>query len=60
MCVVVHRIVQAVPHINVTWYSWFSALTEIGTGIIFGFIGIRAANSQSCAFTETLADNAMR
>jgi hypothetical protein len=30
------------PHINVTWFSWFSALTEIGTGIVFAFVGIRA------------------
>jgi hypothetical protein len=30
------------PHINVTWFSWFSALTEIGTGIVFALAGIRA------------------
>jgi hypothetical protein len=30
------------PHINVTWFSWFSALTEIGTGIVFAIAGIRA------------------
>jgi hypothetical protein len=30
------------PHINVTWFSWFSALTEIGTGIAFAIAGIRA------------------
>ena len=30
------------PHINVTWVSWFSALTEIGTGIVFAIAGIRA------------------
>jgi hypothetical protein len=30
------------PHINVTWFSWFSALTEIGTGIVFAIVGIRA------------------
>ncbi|SRX94024.1 hypothetical protein MSP7336_02271 [Mycobacterium shimoidei] len=28
------------PHINVTWFSWLSALTEIGTGVIFGVVGI--------------------
>jgi hypothetical protein len=30
------------PHINVTWFSWFSALTEIGTGIVFAIAGLRA------------------
>jgi hypothetical protein len=30
------------PHINVTWFSWFSALTEIGTGIVFAIAGTRA------------------
>ena len=33
------------PHINVTWFSWFSALTEIGTGIVFAIAGIRARRS---------------
>jgi hypothetical protein len=33
------------PHINVTWFSWFSALTEIGTGIVFAIAGIRACRS---------------
>jgi predicted DCC family thiol-disulfide oxidoreductase YuxK len=34
------------PHINVTWFSWFSALTEIGTGIVFGFAGVEAKNNR--------------
>jgi hypothetical protein len=33
------------PHINVTWFSWFSALTEIGTGVVFAIVGIRAHRS---------------
>jgi hypothetical protein len=33
------------PHINVTWFSWFSALTEVGTGIVFAIVGIRARRS---------------
>jgi|SRR5271165_157985 len=33
------------PHINVTWFSWFSALTEIGTGIVFAIAGSRARRS---------------
>ena len=35
----------SLPHINVTWFSWFSALTEIGTGIVFAIAGIRARPS---------------
>jgi hypothetical protein len=49
----------SLPHINVTWFSWFSALTEIGTGIVFGFAGIRAINSRSSAQTAALAENAL-
>ena len=30
------------PHINVTWFSWLSAVTEIGTGIVFAIVAIRA------------------
>jgi hypothetical protein len=49
----------SLPHINVTWFSWVSALTEIGTGIIFGFAGIRATNRRSSAPTAVLAENAL-
>jgi hypothetical protein len=37
------------PHINVTWFSWFSALTEIGTGILFAIAGIQARRSAGAA-----------
>ena len=30
------------PRINVTWFSWVSAVAEIGTGIVFGIVGTRA------------------
>jgi hypothetical protein len=30
------------PRINVTWFSWVSAVAEIGTGIVFGINGTRA------------------
>lgn len=30
------------PRINVTWFSWFSAVAEIGTGIVFAIAGMRA------------------
>jgi hypothetical protein len=30
------------PRINVTWFSWLSAVAEIGTGIVFAIAGARA------------------
>ena len=30
------------PRINVTWFSWISAVAEIGTGIAFAIAGFRA------------------
>ena len=39
----------SLPHINVTWFSWFSALTEIGTGIVFAIVGIRARRAVGAA-----------
>ncbi|ORW08981.1 hypothetical protein AWC14_22605 [Mycobacterium kyorinense] len=32
------------PHINVTWFSWFSALAEIGTAVVFALAGLREVN----------------
>jgi hypothetical protein len=29
------------PRINVTWFSWVSAVAEIGTGIVFAVAGVR-------------------
>jgi hypothetical protein len=29
------------PRINVTWFSWLSAVAEIGTGIVFAIVGAR-------------------
>lgn len=40
------------PHINVTWFSWLSALTEISTGLVFGFAGVEAVTNR--VFTGTL------
>jgi hypothetical protein len=34
----------SLPHINVTWFSWFSALAEIGTALVFGIVGMREVN----------------
>jgi hypothetical protein len=33
------------PRINVTWFSWLSAFTEIGTGIVFAIAGLPAGRS---------------
>lgn len=30
------------PRINVTWFSWLSAVGEIGAGLILGVVGLRA------------------
>ncbi len=30
------------PRINVTWFSWVSAASEIATGIVFAIAGVRA------------------
>ena len=32
------------PRINVTWFSWVTALAEIGTGLLFAYAGLRARN----------------
>jgi hypothetical protein len=42
------------PHINVTWFSWFSALTEIGTGIVFAIVGMRTRRSVEQASASLL------
>jgi hypothetical protein len=34
----------SLPHTNVTWFSWFSALAEIGTALVFGIVGMREVN----------------
>lgn len=34
----------SLPHINVTWFSWLSALAEIGTGVIFGLAATQEVN----------------
>jgi hypothetical protein len=42
------------PHINVTWFSWFSAVAEIGTGIVFAIAGLRARRSIGAASAPAL------
>lgn len=33
------------PRINVTWFSWLTAVAEIGTGLMLGYAGWRARRS---------------
>ncbi|WP_395308812.1 hypothetical protein V4U86_26430 [Mycobacterium sp. AMU20-3851] len=33
------------PRINVSWFSWVTALSEIGTGLLFAYAGLRARRS---------------
>jgi hypothetical protein len=35
------------PRINVTWFSWVTALSEIGTGLLFAYAGARAKRTGS-------------
>ena len=37
----------SLPHTNVAWFSWFSAVAEIGTGIVFALAGVNAIRTQS-------------
>jgi hypothetical protein len=40
------------PHTNVTWFSWLSAVAEIGTGIIFGVAGVRARQAHRVVLSD--------
>ena len=34
------------PRINVTWFSWLTAVAEIGAGLALGYVGLRARRSR--------------
>jgi hypothetical protein len=34
------------PRINVTWFSWLTAVAEIGAGLVLGYIGLRARRTR--------------
>jgi hypothetical protein len=39
------------PRINVTWFSWLTAVGEIGAGLILGYVGLhvqRLINQAAC------------
>jgi hypothetical protein len=50
----------SLPHTNVTWFSWLTAVAEIGTGIVFGAIGIRAARTQASGADTALPHKPVR
>jgi hypothetical protein len=33
------------PRINVTWFSWVTAVAEIGTALVFGYTGLRSRHA---------------
>jgi hypothetical protein len=41
------------PRINVTWFSWVSAVAEIGTGLVFGYVGMQSLRARSNAGLPT-------
>jgi hypothetical protein len=34
------------PRINVTWFSWLTAVAEIGAGLVLGYVGLRAGQNK--------------
>jgi hypothetical protein len=34
------------PRINVTWFSWVTALSEIGTALLFAYAAVRVRNAR--------------
>lgn len=37
------------PRINVTWFSWLTAVGEIGAGLILGYVGVQARRHRLAA-----------
>jgi pheromone shutdown protein TraB len=37
-----HHIFISGPPITVTWLSWLTAVAEIGTGLVLGYVGLLA------------------
>ncbi|WIM89979.1 hypothetical protein PT015_11455 [Candidatus Mycobacterium wuenschmannii] len=48
------------PRINVTWFSWVSAVAEIGTGLVFAVAGLRARRPSGVASVVPLQRKAPR
>src|SRR5271157_2396411 len=47
------------PRINVTWFSWLTAVAEIGAGLILGYVGLQARRRRPAAnmSARSLRDN---
>jgi hypothetical protein len=37
------------PRINVTWFSWLTAVGEIGAGLVLGYVGVQARRRRLAA-----------
>ncbi len=46
------------PRINVTWFSWLTAVGEIGAGLILGCVAIQARRRRPAANVATLGRRA--
>ncbi|WP_232542153.1 hypothetical protein [Nocardia bovistercoris] len=47
----------SLPHTNVTWFSWFSAVTEIGAGVVFGCVGLATVRARGAAGNTRVAES---
>ncbi len=43
------------PRINVTWFSWLTAVAEIGAGLILGYVGLQARGRGPAANVSALS-----
>ncbi|HWF30039.1 MAG TPA: hypothetical protein VG327_17000 [Mycobacterium sp.] len=48
------------PRINVTWFSWLTAVAEIGTGLVLGYVGLQARRSRPTVHLTALGHGATR
>ncbi len=46
------------PRINVTWFSWVTAVAEIGAGLALGYVGLRARRRWTARLPERVASQA--
>ncbi|GAA4535944.1 hypothetical protein GCM10023161_10130 [Mycobacterium paraffinicum] len=46
------------PRINVTWFSWVTAVAEIGAGLVLGFVGVRARRRRTARSPERVTSQA--
>ncbi|OBF53192.1 hypothetical protein A5756_16765 [Mycobacterium sp. 852002-53434_SCH5985345] len=46
------------PRINVTWFSWVTAVAEIGAGLLLGYVGLRARRRRTARSPERVTSRA--